>query len=183
MTTRTTRSLRRSFGVAIVAAAVLCISRLVSAQAAYEVVHAFAAGADAANPVSIIQALDGMFYGTTLSGGAGGMGTVFRMTPAGQVTILHAFSGPDGAAPAAALVQASDGDFYGTTRDGGAFGMGTTFKITSGGIFTPLHSFSGATLGDADGDNPISALIQATDGLLYGMTKNGADRLRHRRRR
>ena len=176
MTIPTTGSLRRTPAVATVVVALLCVSRVVGAQPAFEVLHAFAGGADAGNPVSLIQARDGMFYGTTLTGGAGTKGTVFRMTADGQVTILHAFSGPDGAAPAAALLQATDGDFYGTTRDGGEFGLGTTFKMTADGQVT---LFTRSAAADRPRQKPLTArtrlpaLIQATDGLFYGMTKNG----------
>jgi uncharacterized repeat protein (TIGR03803 family) len=81
----------------------------------------------------LIQATDGNFYGTALSGGGEGVGTVFRMTPASQLTVLHNFSGNGygGLNPAAALVQASDGFFYGTTLSGGPYlaPYGTIFKL------------------------------------------------------
>ena len=54
-------------------------------------------------------------------GGIGNRGTVYKVTPAGVVTVLHSFVGPpgDGAFPAgAALLEASDGNFYGVGREG-----------------------------------------------------------------
>jgi uncharacterized repeat protein (TIGR03803 family) len=39
----------------------------------------------------LVQGSDGNFYGTTRYGGAGGLGTVFRVTPAGVLTTLVAF--------------------------------------------------------------------------------------------
>jgi uncharacterized repeat protein (TIGR03803 family) len=42
----------------------------------------------------LIQGTDGNFYGTTEYGGAGGFGTVFKMTPAGVLTTLVSFGGP-----------------------------------------------------------------------------------------
>ena len=43
---------------------------------------------------------DGYFYGTTLEGGGpGDPGTVFKVSPAGVLTILHSFHGTDGANP------------------------------------------------------------------------------------
>ena len=70
---------------------------------------------------TLIQATDGNFYGTTFEGGAGS-GTVFKMTPAGIVSVLHVFTGgaTDGGRPATKLIQATDGNFYGTTTEGGA---------------------------------------------------------------
>jgi uncharacterized repeat protein (TIGR03803 family) len=130
---------------------------------------------------------DGNLYGTTYWGGVGtecasgvtfGCGTVFRVTKQGRLTTLHSFcteaNCPDGNNPAAAPIQGIDGNFYGTTLQGGAYqqgapiGDGTVFKITAGGQLTTLHSF-----GESDGEFPDSALIQATDGNIYGTTIAG----------
>jgi uncharacterized repeat protein (TIGR03803 family) len=127
---------------------------------------------------ALIQAADGDFYGTTPGGGVTGSdyGTIFEITPEGTLTTLHSFCSqtgcPDGGGPTA-LVEAIDGNLYGTTSYGGAsgactLGCGTVFKITPGGTFTSLHSFSGT-----DGSSPGAALVQATDGSLYGTTESG----------
>jgi uncharacterized repeat protein (TIGR03803 family) len=72
--------------------------------------------ADGLEPFAgLVQAPSGDFYGTTLGGGASGVGTIFKMTPSGTLTTLHSFNGGDGAEPTAPLVQATNGDFYGTT--------------------------------------------------------------------
>jgi uncharacterized repeat protein (TIGR03803 family) len=142
------------------------------------VLHAFTSGTDGAGPVSVIQATDGSFYGTTSSGGTtgstgtSGSGTVFKITASGTVTILHAFVGDasDGAFPSS-LIQATDGNFYGTTgAGGGPCGCGTVFRMTPGGTVTVLHAF--AFMG-GDGANPAASLIQATDGNFYGTTSHG----------
>jgi len=78
----------------------------------------------------------------------------------------YRFDGTDGGSPLAGLVQATDGNLYGTTQAGGAIGQGTVFKITPSGTLTKLLSFCYC----ADGENPQAALIQATDGNLYGTT-------------
>jgi uncharacterized repeat protein (TIGR03803 family) len=124
---------------------------------------------DGINPIAgLLQATDGNFYGTNLSGGVNFAGTVFKITPRGTFTTLHSFDGTDGSSPAAALVQATDGNFYGTTLGGGANGDGTVFKMTPSGTLTTLHSFD-----NTDGRNP-TALIQDTSGTLYGTTPRGA---------
>jgi uncharacterized repeat protein (TIGR03803 family) len=134
--------------------------------------HAFD-GTDGAGPEgSLVEGNDGNFYGTTVLGDSG----VFKMTPAGEVTVLHTFclqtGCPDGDGPAAGVIQATDGNFYGTTVNGGANatdcsggGCGTVFQITSGGVFTVIHSFD-----KADGEFPQAGLVQGTDGNLYGVT-------------
>jgi uncharacterized repeat protein (TIGR03803 family) len=93
----------------------------------------------------LVQATDGNFYGTTVLGGANsvcpnsnGCGTVFKNTPAGELT-LHVFDGTDGQYPVAGLLQATDGNFYGTTNEGGADSVGTVFSISMG--FGPFVRF------------------------------------------
>src|ERR1035437_6237328 len=122
---------------------------------------------DGASPYAgLLQASDGNFYGTASGGGAYNYGTVFKITPAGELTTLYRFNGypTDGADPEAGLVQATDGNFYGTTVEGGASGTGTVFKITPTGTLTTLSS---------SGQNPYAGLVQATDGNFYGTTEQG----------
>jgi uncharacterized repeat protein (TIGR03803 family) len=134
-------------------------------------------GTDGGNPFAgLVQATDGDFYGTTVSGGTNYEGTVFKITPGGTLTTLHSFcpeSGcADGEFPAAGLVQATNGDLYGTTELGGANSGGTIFKITLSGALTTLYSFC-AVSGCADGQGPGAALIQGFSGDLYGTTIAG----------
>jgi uncharacterized protein (TIGR03437 family) len=131
--------------------------------------------ADGAYPTAGLVQANGDFYGTT-AGGAGDVsneGTVFTVTPSGTLTTLYSFNfnGTDGAEPDAGLIQATDGDFYGTTRLGG-LGNGTIFKITASGTLTTLYSFCPQS-GCMDGKFPLTGLVQATDGGLYGTTLAG----------
>jgi uncharacterized repeat protein (TIGR03803 family) len=134
--------------------------------------HSFAGvPADGAHPFSpLIQASDGNFYGTTFLGGSGNLGTVFKMDPAGSVTILHSFASTDGSYVFAGLIQGKDGNLYGATYVGGASDKGTIFKMDFAGNLTTLHSFNGA-----DGWYPYGTLIQASDGNFYGTTLLGGD--------
>jgi uncharacterized repeat protein (TIGR03803 family) len=124
-------------------------------------------------PTSLVQGMDGNFYGTTGAGGTNRSGTVFKISSGGAVTTLHNFASSDGEGPYAALALATDGNFYGTTEGGGGntvcngFGCGTVFKITPGGALTTLHDFNGT-----DGSVPTGGLIQATNGSFYGTTQN-----------
>ena len=127
-------------------------------------------------PNQLVQANDGNFYGTSFSGGPVGLGTVFKMTPAGTVTVLYRFGtlNTDGNNPAAGLIQASDGNLYGVTGGGGfntgVNNKGTIFRITLGGTLTTLYAF-GTT--STDGITPSGRLLQATDGNLYSATSGG----------
>jgi uncharacterized repeat protein (TIGR03803 family) len=127
---------------------------------------------DGSDPNSLIQAIDGNFYGTTLDNGAYLSGTIFEITPQGKLTTLHTFCSVqpnclDGAIPLS-LVQATDENFYGTTRSNGVNGFGTVFEITAEGTLTTFHSFD-----NFDGALPGAGLLQATNGNFYGTTSAG----------
>jgi uncharacterized repeat protein (TIGR03803 family) len=140
--------------------------------------------ADGSYPAAaLIQASDGNFYGTTYFGGVNycsgdqeltdNCGTVFRITPAGKLTTLYSFSYPDGTYPAAALVQAANGDLYGTTSSYGAgLGGGTVFQITTSGALTTIYNFC-QYFTCPTGLVPLGALIQASNGGLYGTASGG----------
>ncbi|MGC2472771.1 MAG: choice-of-anchor tandem repeat GloVer-containing protein [Candidatus Sulfotelmatobacter sp.] len=101
---------------------------------------------DGSVPISLIQANDGNFYGTTGSGGATcsdngfyGCGTIFRLTPHAVITTLHSFCQNlcyDGIG-ATGLVQATNGALLGLAGEGGADhgcsgGCGTVYGLTAG---------------------------------------------------
>jgi uncharacterized repeat protein (TIGR03803 family) len=113
---------------------------------------------------------DGNLYGTTTGGGSNGYGAVFKVTSVGQFTLLHSFGYSDGVGPFAPLLQASDGKLYGTTYDGGPYVAGTIYEITRTGTFSVIHAFYPHIL---DGATPLSGLVQASDGNLYGTTSEG----------
>jgi uncharacterized repeat protein (TIGR03803 family) len=118
---------------------------------------------------------DGDFYGTAESGGTANYGTIFKMTPAGKLTVLYNFCSQsdcdDGSIPAG-MVLGTDGNFYGTTVSGGPADDGVIFQLTPTGTYTVLYTFCSQT-GCTDGENSYSSLIQATDGNFYGTTSSG----------
>ena len=119
-------------------------------------------------PGFVVQGRDGNLYSTSYNGGTDNAGTVFKVTPAGQVTVLYSFEGVTGAFPSGGLTLGSDGNFYGTTFENGPSNYGTVFKITSGGKLTVLHAFD-----STDGEGPWGAPVQGTDGAYYGTTEHG----------
>ncbi len=106
----------------------------------------FTGGNDGATPqAGLVLGIDSNFYGTTSSGGASGSGTVFRISPSGNLTNLWSFTGcADGANPMAGLVQGSDSNFYGTTygSGNGPSTYGTVFKFSVSSPLPPVAMFT-----------------------------------------
>jgi uncharacterized repeat protein (TIGR03803 family) len=144
-----------------------------------KVVYSFGTrSADGANPYATLIIVDGLLYGTTLSGGSGdGCGTVFSVTRTGTEKTLYSFCSKrnraDGVAPEAALIDANDA-LYGTTTFGGSgsgcgsSGCGVVFRVTTAGKERVLHSFGGGS----DGSLPMAGLINIRGGM-YGTTWRG----------
>src|SRR5580765_4465294 len=81
--------------------------------------------------------------------------------------------GPPGLAgqhPYVGVIQVDNGALYGTTSEGGTSNAGTIFRLNpTGSNATNLYTFG---LVAGDGQNPM-ALVQGSDGALYGTTSNG----------
>lgn len=131
-----------------------------------------------ANPAGqLIIGADGNFIGTTQFGGANNLGTIFRLTKAGEMTTLVDFTGSvgnvRGSRPYAGLtLRSTDGNYYGVTAEGGASGFGTAFRLSPAGVFTTLADFTGMD-GDYPGSFPSGALVEHPNGLLYGTCQLG----------
>lgn len=143
----------------------------VSPGGTFSIVYAFVSATDGGFPTSaVLLASDGNFYGVTAGGGTNGLGTVYKLTPAGVFSVIYAFSSADGANFGAGLVQTPDGNFYGTS--GGNCGAtlcataGNVYRMTTTGTFTNVYEFTDG----ADGGVPSGALAVGTDGNLYGTT-------------
>jgi uncharacterized repeat protein (TIGR03803 family) len=118
-----------------------------------------------ASGTRLILSRDGNFYGVFNNGGAQGMGSVFRVTKAGVLTTFASMDANTGSRPRG-IMEASDGNFYGVT---GSFNHpGSIFRIDREGNVTVL-----VQLNEEIGMQPEAALMQATDGHLYGTTSFG----------
>jgi uncharacterized repeat protein (TIGR03803 family) len=125
---------------------------------------------DGADPLANLILSGDTLYGTALSGGASGLGTVFALNTNGaSFTNLHSFTGGvHGGNPASGLVISGNA-LYGTAELGGASGNGIVYRIyTDGSGFTNLHGFTGGR----GGTLPQAGLILAGD-TLYGTTTGG----------
>ena len=163
----------------IVLAAALSSADSVRATASFQVLHMFTGGGDGAEPSSaLVEAADGNLYGMTARGGAEGLGTIYRISPGGNLITVHAFTAAEGASSSDVLVVGADGSLYGTGKglasDAPIFGpvqpvkngtrFGTIFRMSPEGAVTIVHTFKGTP------GNPAHALIQASDGSFYGTT-------------
>jgi hypothetical protein len=147
-----------------------------------------ATSTDGKNPHGqVVVDSNGVIYGTTLTGGTHGAGTVFSLTPSPgnswTYAVIHEFTGGanDGAEPRAGLIIApTTGVLYGTTTEGGGSklctgGCGTVYSMTlSSGVWTEsvLYKFLGGTGSGADGAQPYADLV-LSKGYLYGETYAG----------
>jgi uncharacterized repeat protein (TIGR03803 family) len=142
-----------------------------SAQTYTDLYDMGATSADPNDPVwsgVIAQGRDGNMYSTTPQYWTGGPGDVFKITPAGTVTVLASINSTVRTG-VGGLTLATDGKFYGTASSGGKFGYGTIFSITPEGSLTTLYSFTGG----ADGSYPTAPPIEGLDGNFYGTTAAG----------
>ena len=110
----------------------------------------------------------GNLYGTTVTGGAHGDGTVFEVVKgSGTITDLAVFDGTNGAQPYGGLIMDDSGNLYGTTSGGSS----NVFEVVKGsGTITPRASFGGRL-----GSQPMADLIKDSSGNLFGTTLGGGD--------
>jgi uncharacterized repeat protein (TIGR03803 family) len=133
------------------------------------VFYSFRGGfADGSLPEAALLDVSGTLYGTAYRSGAGNLGIVFAIGPAGTETVLHSFEGTDGAYPYGELIDVN-GTLYGTTDGGGPPFDGTVFSITTAGVESVVYSLNGPP---SDGKFARTGLIDV-GGLLYGTSQTG----------
>lgn len=172
--------------LALAAVFVLAVVTAQSAQAqTYTVLHSFDGTDGSYSLAPLVQATDGNLYGTTnqVTDGSG-YGTIFKITAGGTLTSLYTFcpGGPppggfctNGDGPVPGLVQASNGFLYGTTEYGGTASggnpFGTVFKFSL--LNDSLTTLDSLIVDDGCAPDPMAALVEASNGDLYGTTTCG----------
>lgn len=110
----------------------------------------------------LAMGFDGNFYGTTYQGGSTPAGVIFKITPAGALTVLYNFvNTTDGAYPRQPPIPAPDGNLYGITGNGTNY---VVYRLTPSGTFTAVATPAGYSYGP---------LLLGVDGKLYGVTNHG----------
>jgi len=171
--------------------ALACASLLIApfvahGQAAAPAVSAIVAFSASEPNGGIVVGADGGLYGTTSAATSVTGGLIFRSSADGSaVKTIYQMSTSEAYAPLAGLLVGSDGLLYGTTSLGAvsvvANTTGTVFRIkTDGTGFTILHRFEPSSASNVnsnaintDGAFPETALIEGSDGFLYGVTRAG----------
>lgn len=117
---------------------------------------------------------DGNLYGSTLAGGSGGGGTVFKLTNTAGVwsyQLVYSLSGSGG--PTGNLALDSQRNIYGSTEADGAFGGGSAFELMPSGqswTYRTLHDFC---LSGCGGFAPLGKVSLDSAGNLFGTTVDG----------
>ncbi len=155
----------------------------------FSVVYNFFGGLDGASPQSGLTADNrGSFFGTTVRGGDGGGGTVFKIAHQGSGWVfltLYSFDtrlSINGVDPQGGVVIGADGSLYGATEGGGVdgpgcetYGCGLVYKLKpsasalGGWTETVLYRFTG----NPDGAHPEAGIIFDQAGNIYGTTLQG----------
>jgi uncharacterized repeat protein (TIGR03803 family) len=151
------------------------VFRFATDETGFSLVTSFDSVTTGRNPYAgLKQGTDGALYGTTLAGGLGGYGTVFKVNTDGTgFTVLKNFDyfTTGGYLYWGELIQGTDGALYGTASQGGSGGGGTVFKLNTNGTgFTVLKNFDDSA---TTGLNPYTGLMQGANGALYGTTYSG----------
>jgi len=184
-----TQRFKNTSQIAVRAVAVLAVFSVLLVLAASpvmaqteQVLYSFKGSPDGSNPYGGVVIHNGSLYGTTLTGGLYGQGTVFQLAPktggGWTETVLYNFcpvapSCTDGQSPAyEKLIFDAQGNIYGTAYQGGTLGNGVVFELSPSGSawnYQVLYNFAGSP----DAANPISGLVADSKGNLYGTAYSG----------
>lgn len=164
----------------MIAAAFALLGGRAGASGTQGVVYSFTGGNDGGNPATgLVYDAAGDAYGTTVTGGLYGCGTIFKLTPSQSLwtrTTLWQFTcGADGKNPHGGLTFDGKGNLFGTTVAGGSGGSctgdgcGVVFRLGARGGLRPIYNFTGKT----DGWGPGAPVAIDSAGNIYGTAPDG----------
>ncbi len=116
---------------------------------------------------ALAQGRDGNLYGAGRYRAANNQGGIFKITPAGTMTLVASF--PSTWPDCHGVVMGLDGNFYGTCQAGGANNWGFVYQATPAGVLTDIYDFTGT----ANDWTPFQVPVLGANGDLYGTTGNG----------
>jgi len=134
--------------------------------------HNFAGDDGSVSKAGLIMDQAGNLYGATSSGGSGGGGVIYEISPSGggwSFQVLYNLTGNAG--PQENLTMDSAGNLYGTALGDGANEAGMVFELSpSNGVWTltDLHDFSQDTA-----YAPYGGVTLDANGNVYGTTFEG----------
>ncbi|GAA0752010.1 hypothetical protein LRH25_15225 [Ideonella azotifigens] len=96
------------------------------------------------------------------------------LAQAATIEVLHAFVPGTCNQPLGNPLRQPDGTLYGTCYGGGVNGSGIAYRLNPDGQFILLHEFDNSFQSE-DGKLPISTLVMAPDGKLWGATHEGGE--------
>ena len=134
--------------------------------------HEFNEATEGGGVAGLVRDAAGNLYGGAESGGSGGGGTVWELSPTDgggwNFQVLYNFTGiGDYRGPIGRMVLDAAGNLYGVTQADGANNYGNIFKFTpsnGGWVYTDIHDF---TYGD-DGAFPLRGPTLDAAGNLFG---------------
>lgn len=171
------RSLRSFVSCAALALLVCSVLSVAQAQTfTYHSIGGLRAPHGPSRITSLIIDPAGSLYGTSFYGGAENVGTVFKVTEGGALTVLHSFSSTVGGQSPWSIARDSKGNLYGATPYiRGEFDIaGTIFKVTpeANGKYNFGTLWSDNIIGPlsvaVDSSKNIYGIIQQDTGIVSG---------------
>lgn len=122
----------------------------------------------------------GNLYGSTLYGGAYGVGMLFELTPNkdGSWTkkTIHVFGkGKDGFGPSGSLILDSAGNLYGAAGGGGLYGGGTIYELVPNGRGSWNEKILYNFREGADAQNPNGVVFDSAGNIFGASGLGGAN--------
>jgi len=118
----------------------------------------------------IYSASNALFYGLTSKGGNSDKGVLYSFNPATNAYVVrYNLNSGNAANPYAGLLEDGAGVLYGTVSSQGSNGSGAIFRFLTATVnYTEL-----LPLGRSTGAYPKGSLLQASNGLFYGVASGG----------